>query len=73
MNALCEKVCIDDKTVSISVLATCGMGEHGQQDILAINPMLEESEDAYILLFRSLKERGLRTPQLVISDAHSPP
>ena len=33
--------------------------------------MLEESEDTYLLLFRSLQERGLRTPRLVISDAHS--
>lgn len=72
MNALCEKVCIDDKAVSMSVLATYGMSEHGQQDILATNPMPEEYEDAYMLLIRSLKEHGLHTPQLVVSDAHSP-
>lgn len=33
--------------------------------------MLEESEDTYLLLFRSLQESGLRTPRLVICDAHS--
>lgn len=47
------------------------MNEHGQRDILAVEPMLEESEDTYLLLFRGLQERGLRTPRLVISDAHS--
>lgn len=33
--------------------------------------MAEESRDSYGLLFQNLKERGLRTPKLVISDAHA--
>ncbi len=33
--------------------------------------MAEESRDSYGLLFQNLKERGLRTPKLVISDAHT--
>lgn len=32
--------------------------------------MLEESEDTYQQLLEGLKERGLRTPSLVVSDAH---
>ena len=71
VDALYEKVRVDGRIVNIAVMVVYGVDEHGQRDILAIEPMLEESEDAYLLLFRSLQERGLRTPRLVISDAHS--
>ena len=71
VDALYEKVRMDGKIVNMAVLVVCGVDEHGQRDILAIEPMLEESEDTYLLLFRSLQERGLRPPRLVISDAHS--
>lgn len=71
VDALYEKVRMDGKIVSMAVLVVCGVDEHGQRDILAIEPMLEESEGTYLLLFRSLQERGLRPPRLVISDAHS--
>lgn len=71
VDALYEKVRMDGRIVNMAVLVVCGVDEHGQRDILAIEPMLEESEDTYLLLFRSLQERGLRPPRLVISDAHS--
>ena len=71
VDALYEKVRMDGRIVSMAVLVVCGVDEYGQRDILAVEPMLDESEDTYLLLFRGLQERGLRTPQLVISDAHS--
>lgn len=71
VDALYEKVRMDGRIVSMAVLVVCGVNEHGQRDILAVEPMLEESEDTYLLLFRGLQERGLRTPRLIISDAHS--
>lgn len=71
VDALYEKVRIDGRIVNMAVLVVCGVDEHGQRDILAVEPMLEESEDTYLLLFRGLQERGLCTPHLVISDAHS--
>ena len=71
VDALYEKVRMDGRIVSMAILVVCGVDEHGQRDILAVEPMLEESEDTYLLLFRSLQERGLRIPRLVISDAHS--
>ena len=55
----------------MAVLVVCGVDEHGQRDILAIEPMLEESEESYLQLFRGLQERGLCTPRLVVSDAHA--
>lgn len=71
VDALYEKVRMDGRIVSMAILVVCGVDEHGQRDIWAVEPMLEESEDTYLLLFRSLQERGLRIPRLVISDAHS--
>lgn len=71
VDALYEKVRIDGRIVNMAVMVVCGVDEHGQRDVLAIEPMLEESEATYLLLFRSLQERSLRTPRLVISDAYS--
>lgn len=71
VDALYEKVRMDGRIVSMAILVVCGVDEHGQRDILAIEPMLEESEEAYLQLFRGLQERGLRTPELVVSDAHA--
>ena len=71
VDALYEKVRIDGRIVSMAILVVCGVDEHGQRDILAIEPMLEESEEVYLQLFRGLQERGLCTPRLVVSDAHA--
>ena len=71
VDALYEKVRMDGRIVSMAVFVVCGIDEHGQRDILAIEPMLEESEEVYLQLFRGLQERGLCTPRLVVSDAHA--
>lgn len=71
VDALYEKVRVDGRIVSMAVLIVCGVDEQGRRDILAIEPMPEESENSYLLLFRTLQERGLITPRLVISDAHA--
>lgn len=54
----------------MAILVVCGVDEHGQREILAIEPMLEEPEEMYLLLFRGVQERGLCTPRLVVSNAH---
>ena len=71
VDALYEKVRIDGRIVSVAVLVVCGVDQTGHRDIIAVEPMPEESEDSYTILFRALKERGLVTPRLVISDAHT--
>lgn len=71
VDALYEKVRVDGRIVSMAVLIVCGVDEKGQRDIVAVEPMAEESRDSYGVLFQSLKERGLVTPRLVISDAHA--
>lgn len=71
VDALYEKVRANGRIVSMAVLVVCGVNETGRRDILAIEPMAEESEDSYKTLFQSLQDRGLATPKLVISDAHA--
>lgn len=58
------------KNMAVSVLVVIGVDETGRRDILAIEPMQEESEATYRELFENLKERGLRDTWLVGSDAH---
>ncbi len=69
-DALYEKVRCGGRVVSMAILVVCGAEERGQREVLAIEPMLEESRESYKQLFESLKERGLKPPSLVISDAH---
>lgn len=42
----------------------------GTRDILAIEPMYEESKASYNHMFESLKARGLENVWLVVGDAH---
>jgi len=70
-DALYEKVRYGGRVVSMAILIVCGVDERGQREVLAIEPMLEESKESYKQLFESLKERGLKPPSLVISDANS--
>ena len=49
----------------------CGVDGNGHRDIIAVEPMTEESRSSYGVLFQNLKDRGLSTPRLIISDAHS--
>lgn len=69
-DALYEDVRIDGHVVSEAIIVVCAVNEHGKRDILAVEPMAEESFDAYKVVFDLLKERGLRPPKLIISDAN---
>jgi putative transposase len=69
-DALYEKIRMDGRVVSMAVMVVCGVNEQGHRDILAVEPMLEESKESYSQLFQSLLDRGLKTPLLVISDAN---
>ena len=71
VDALYEKVRVDGRIVSMAVLIVCGVDENGHRDIIAVESMAEESKSSYGVLFQNLKDRGLSTPRLIISDAHS--
>lgn len=71
VDALYEKVRVDGRIVSMAILIVCGVDENRHRDIIAVEPMAEESKSSYGVLFQNLKDRGLSTPTLIISDAHS--
>jgi len=70
VDALYEKIRVDHRICSMAVLVVCGINLDGKREILAVEPMTEESEASYTLLFDKLKARGLRNVWLAVSDAH---
>lgn len=70
VDALYEKIRYDNKVINMAVEVVIGIDIEGRRDILAIEPMQEESEATYKSLFASLKSRGLEDVWLVVSDAH---
>jgi putative transposase len=71
VDALYEKVRYAGRVVSMAIMIVCGVNDEGKREVLAIEPMLEESMESYQQLFEKLKERGLSKPKLIISDAHT--
>ena len=70
VDALYEKVRYAGRVVSMAILLVCGVNAEGKREVLAIEPMLEESKESYKQLFEKLKDRGLSKPRLIVSDAH---
>jgi len=70
VDALCEKVRYAGRVVSMAILLVCEVNDEGRREVMAIEPMPEESRKSYRQLFEKLKERGLTDPSLIISDAH---
>jgi transposase-like protein len=70
IDALYEKVRFDGRVVSMALMIAQGVNLDGQREILAIEPMLEESEATWREFFHALKARGLRKINLCVSDAH---
>lgn len=68
--SLYEKVRYDHRVVNMAVQVVIGIDATGKRDILAIEPMQEESEATHTMLFESLKSRGVEEVWLVVSDAH---
>lgn len=70
VDALYEKIRQDGRIISSAVLIIQGLTLEGKREILAIEPMLDESESTWKMVMDSLKTRGLETVWLVVSDAH---
>jgi len=70
VDALYEKIRDDRSVKNMAVLIVSGIDLEGKRDILAVEPMHEESEATYTSLFENLKSRGLEKVWLVVSDAH---
>jgi transposase-like protein len=69
IDALYDKVRVDGKVVSMALMIAYGVTKAGIREILAVEPMFDESEDSWREFFRKLKVRGLRRVCLCISDA----
>lgn len=70
IDALYEKIRVGRRICNMAVHIVCGINLEGKREILAIEPMYEESEASYTALFNNLKARGLQTVWLAVSDAH---
>lgn len=70
VDALYEKIRDQGQVRNMAVHVVCGLRQDGTRDILAVEPMYEESEASYTSLFKGLKARGIEAVWLVVSDAH---
>jgi putative transposase len=70
VDARYEKVRIDGRVVSQGVLIVSGVRDDGMREILGVEVADTESEATYQEMFRSLKGRGLKGVELVVSDDH---
>ena len=70
VDALYEKIRTNGRVQNMAVLVVSGVSRCGIREILAVEPMYNESEETYTVLFNAFKDRGLEKVWLVISDAH---
>lgn len=70
VDALYERIRDNRAVKNMAVLVVTGINTEGKRDILAVEPMYEESTATYTKLFDTLKERGIEKVWLVVSDAH---
>jgi putative transposase len=70
VDARYEKVRVDGRVVSQGVLVVSGVRDDGLREILGVEVADTESEATYHGLFRTLKARGLKGVELVVSDDH---
>jgi transposase-like protein len=71
VDALYEKVRVDERVESMAVVIATGVNPQGRREVLGLDVIPAESEEGWTLFLKSLKERGLNGVQLVISDAHA--
>lgn len=69
-DAVYIKVREHHKVVSKAVYIAIAINEERKREILGLKVSHEESYESWKVFFQSLKERGIQSPQLVISDAH---
>lgn len=70
IDAIYEKVRVDGKVQSVAVMVAYGVDSEGEREVLAVEPMWEESEDSWKEFIKGLKKRGVKRVGMVISDAH---
>ena len=68
LDARYEKIRVGDKVISQAVLVTIGFTVEGKREVLDWRVADSESEESWGQVFRSLKDRGLGSVRLVVSD-----
>jgi putative transposase len=71
LDARYEKIRVGGRVISQAVLVTVGFTTAGRREVLDWRVADSESEQSWGEVFKSLKDRGLGSVQLVVSDAHS--
>ena len=66
-----DKVRVEDRVITLALMIAHGVNSQGTREILAVEPMFDESEGSWRAFFQKLKKRGLRRVGLCISDAHA--
>ncbi|HEX4320412.1 MAG TPA: IS256 family transposase [Acidobacteriaceae bacterium] len=70
VDALYEKVRVDERVESMAVVIATGVNPEGRREVLGFDVVAAETEESWTAFFKKLKERGLNGVKLVISDAH---
>jgi transposase-like protein len=70
VDTLYEKVRGNNKAVSSAIMIARGVDINEQKEILAVEPMWEESEDSWREFMKKLKKREVRRVRMFILDAH---
>jgi transposase-like protein len=71
VDALYTRVRKDHKVSSIGLLIVTGINNDGCREVLGFSAADSESEESWDNVFKSLKHRGLKTVDLIVSDNHS--
>jgi len=53
---------------NVSILVAVGVNEEGYREILGVSEGIKEDKASWCIFLRYLKERGLSSPRLIISD-----
>lgn len=70
IDAIYEKVRCSGRVVAVAIMIAYGVNSEGQREVLAVEPMWDESEESWRDFMRKLKRRGVKRVKMFISDAH---
>ncbi len=69
LDGLFMKMSFGDGVHNVAVLVAIGVDDDGFREVLGVCQGGKEDKESWVLFLRHLKERGLRGPEFVISDA----
>lgn len=71
LDGLHLKVRMARRVVSVPVLAVLGVAEDGSKRLVSLEIAMSEAASHWSTVIASLQKRGLRAPQLIVSDGHA--